>query len=139
MGRTASCWRDGKRQRRRRLGKMPRLISNCYLSTCTKHDHCFHEHNNQACGPGALTLREAAGLLLNKKAVLQQDTAPVGSHLVLCNENQRGTSTDSAATPSSRSRSRRKRGASEDVKAVTQATGASVQQDSLRRGRCGKR
>lgn len=71
--------------------------------------HCVHEENNQACGPGALTLREATGLLLNKEAVSQQNIASVGSHLVLCNENQRGTSTDSAATPSSRSRSRKKR------------------------------
>lgn len=52
-------------------------------------------------------------LLLSRQVLLQQDPALVGSHLVLCNENQRGTqacwvSTVRAATTSSRSRSRKK-------------------------------
>lgn len=74
--------------------------------------HCFHEETNKARPLGALTVREATGLLLNKKAFLQQDIAPVGSHLALCNESQRGTSsyqvsTNRAATTASRSRNRK--------------------------------
>ena len=74
-------------------------------------------------------MREATGLLLNKKAFLQQDTALVGSHLALCNENERGTSaywvsTDRAATTSPRGQE-----ASEDV------AGGSAQQDRVHRGR----
>lgn len=70
---------------------MPSLTSNYYLSACAKAGHCFHEQTRKACPPGAQSLREATGFLLNKKAFLQQDTAPVGSHLALCNENKRGT------------------------------------------------
>ena len=79
----------------------------------TKDDRCFRKQTNKACPPGALTRREAAVLLLNRQVLLHQDTAPVGSHVVLCNENQRGTqacwvSTVRAATTPSRSRSRKK-------------------------------
>lgn len=37
-------------------------------------------------------MKEATVLLLNEEAFLQQDTALVGPHLVLCNENQKETS-----------------------------------------------
>ena len=81
--------------------------------SCTEDNHCCHEGPNKARPPAALTVKEATGHLLNKKAFLQHDTAPVGSHLVFCNKTQRGTSASwvslgTAATTSSRSRSRKK-------------------------------